>query len=39
MESSQELAALRELTDTNAVDSGVKLTMEAALQGKPRRCS
>ncbi|KAE8055291.1 hypothetical protein FH972_012142 [Carpinus fangiana] len=37
MESSQELAALRELSDTNAVDSGVKLTMEAALQGKPRR--
>jgi hypothetical protein len=39
MEFSQEVTALSELSDTNSVVSGVNLTMEAALQGKPKRCS
>ena len=38
MGSSQEFTALSDLSDTYSVDSRVKLSMEAALQGKPKRC-
>lgn len=38
MGSSQEFTALSELSDTKSADSRVKVSMEAALQGKPKRC-